>query len=111
MSLQAQIKETERSLEVALASEDFEEAEALQEEQDSAYQQAAALSDAHGFTQSRDFPEGVELLTSSVQPQSEGAGRLQGSVQPGPESSSMQEQEQKHSDAMEFELPMRRYKP
>ncbi|KAK9808576.1 hypothetical protein WJX73_010873 [Symbiochloris irregularis] len=91
--LQAQGKETERALEAALASEDFEEAEALQEELDSAQQQGSALADAHGFTQSADFPEGAEQLRSTAAS--------------GTETSAMNEHhEAKALNAADFDMPL-----
>ena len=45
-----QAQDTNAALESALASEDFEEAAALQSEHDTLTQQAAALEAAHGFS-------------------------------------------------------------
>lgn len=92
--VQAQIRETGRALEAALASEDFEEAGALQEEHDSAQQQATALADAHGFTQATDFPEGAEQLQSSALPDTAAAEPEQHVSKP--------------MDAADFDMPLSR---
>ena len=70
---QLQAQDTAAALEAALASEDFEEAAALQAEHDTVAQQAAALEAAHGFSPnspeaSRGFPAAFEAAAAKLRP-------------------------------------------